>query len=370
MPPLILIVDDNPENLRLLGNALQARKYRLIFAKNGPQALDVLKKQKADLILLDIMMPEMDGFAVCQKLKQDATTKEIPVIFLTAQKDNEKVLKGFKLGAVDYVTKPFNTEELITRVETHIKLQTTETQLKQKVEELASTVEQLKEANSTKDKFFSIIAHDLGNLFGGTIGLLELVITEQLTPKDQEKFLHKIMQSSENGHNLLKNLLEWSRVQTGKIKAQPKALNIDAVAQYNIDFLTFQAAQKNINILSDIEKTQVLADENMLNTVLRNLLSNAIKFTPENGRVEVSAKKKNAVIELSIKDTGIGIPSKHIDELFRIEVNYSREGTAGEQGTGLGLILCKEFVEKNGGTIGVESEEGKGSRFYIQLPLP
>jgi CheY-like chemotaxis protein len=236
----------------------------------------VLKDENIHLILLDIMMPDMSGFKVCEKLKQDASTKDIPVIFLTAHTETENVIKGFQLGAVDYVTKPFRDKELITRVETHLKLKATEEQLREKLEEL-------KEANATKDKFFSIIAHDLKNMFNGLVGLSSILTSHQVSANKNETFLQLIQQTSENGFDLLENLLEWSRMQTGKIKAQPRTLHLEVIVNHNIELLVNQAKQKNINMVSHVEKTEVFADEYMLNTVFRNLLSNAVKFTPANG---------------------------------------------------------------------------------------
>jgi signal transduction histidine kinase len=157
-------------------------------------------------------------------------------------------------------------------------------------------------------------------------------------------------------------------LQTGRLKAQQEALNLKLIVEGNISLLSGQANGKNIKIFSSIDKGSVFADEHMLNTVIRNLLSNALKFTPQNGQVEISSVDMGTEVEISIKDTGVGIKPENIDKLFRIDVSHSTMGTANEQGTGLGLVLCKEFVEKNGGMIGVESEVGKWSRFYIRLP--
>jgi len=358
--PLILIVDDDPQNLKVLGNTLTKKGYSLIFAKSGVQAFKTILKKTPDLILLDVMMPDMDGFEVCRRLKQNAAFAKIPVIFLTAQTEKEKVIEGFQLAAVDYVTKPFNAEELITRVHTHLKMKATE-------DELEQTVEQLRQANATKDKLLSIIAHDFGNIFNGLIGLTEFLVGDYKV--DKEQFMQMILQNSKIGQDLLKNLLEWSRLQTGALKAQPVSLNLKFIIDNNVSLLNAQAMDKNIKIFSSIDKGNVFADEHMLNTVIRNLLSNAIKFTPQNGQVEISSREKSSKLEISIKDTGVGIKSQDIDKLFRIDVSHSTKGTANERGTGLGLILCKDFVETNGGTIGVESEIGKGSRFYIRLPI-
>ncbi len=353
MKSLILIVDDEPANQKVLASTLKKKGYSIILADNGMQALEVLKTKKPHLILLDIMMPGMDGFEVCQKIKTEDNTKDIPVFFLTAHSETEKVVKGFQLGAVDYITKPFNSEELITRVQTHLKLKAIE--------------EELKASNATKDKFFSIIAHDLGNLFNGLIGVSRILTEDDVPINNTDEFLQIILQSSQKGFDLLQNLLEWSRVQTGKLNAHPITLNFENLAKYNIQLLFNQAKQKNIKLVSHIKPLSVFADEYMLNTVIRNLLANAIKFTPENGLVEIYATEKDTLVEISIKDTGVGITQETIEKMFKIDVHQSTKGTAGEKGTGLGLILCKEFVEKNGGIIGVDSEVGKGSRFYIQL---
>ncbi|MCK5716916.1 MAG: response regulator, partial [Thiomargarita sp.] len=219
----ILIVDDNPQNLQMLGTTLRVNGYTPLFAKNGLQVFQMLKIKRPDLILLDIMMPDMNGFEVCEKLKLDTHTKDIPVIFLSAQFETDKIIEGFKLGAVDYVTKPFNTAELLSRVNTHLKLRTTE--------------EQLKQALFNKDKFFSIIAHDLGNLFNGLIGLSEILVEHEPTQEETDKFLPMILQTSKKGHDLLFNLLEWSRVQTGQLKPVSQKIDLISLINLNLQFL-------------------------------------------------------------------------------------------------------------------------------------
>lgn len=355
---LILVVDDNVANLKVLGSILKENGLSPAIAQSGANALKSIKRKLPDLILLDIMMPDMDGFEVCKRLKQDVDTQDIPVIFLTAKTEQEDIIQGLEVGAVDYVTKPFNPKELMTRVNTHL--------------ELKAAKEGLKEALATKDKFFSIISHDLINLFNGLLGL-SFILTDQkmkLAPAEKEDYLQSILKSSTQGYDLLKNLLEWSRSQTGRLQLTPIRLNLSKIVDLNIVFLNENAKNKQITLFSSIDQdTLVFVDENMFDTVIRNLLANAIKFTPENGQVEISAKQtQENQIEISISDTGVGIKAENMDKLFRSDISYSTFGTHKEKGTGLGLMLCKEFVEKNGGRIGVESEEGKGSRFYLLLP--
>ncbi len=358
---LILIVDDMPENCKLLGNLLKKSGYNPAVAPNGQRALDFVKNKKPDLILLDVMMPELDGFEVCKRLKQDVRTKDIPIIFLTAKVEKNDVIQGLELGAVDYVEKPFNEKELITRVKTHLALKTT-------TDKLNDTIQALQESKATLEKFFSIISHDLSNIFSGLIGLADLLNNKEQGNK--EFLVNLLKQSTQRGYNLLKNLLEWSRLQTGKLKPTAEIFCLKEFIDNNIMLLTHQAQNKNLTLFSDVdENILVFADANMINTVIRNLLSNAIKFTPENGRVEISAKREGDFIEISVSDTGVGISKEDIEKLFKIDVSHSTIGTTQEQGTGLGLILCKDFVESNGGSIWVESELNKGSRFYFRLPI-
>ncbi len=362
---LVLIVDDNPQNLKVLGNTLRENQVSPILVKNGADALRLLKRKKPDLILLDIMMPEMDGFEVCKHLKQNAATKDIPIIFLTAQAERESIIKGLEMGGVDYVSKPFNTRELMARINTHL-------ELKAARDTISLQKEALKQANAAKDKFFSIISHDLGNLFNVLIGFGSVLLKkkDRLTSEQTKEFLEMMLESSKKGHNLLTNLLAWSKSQSNGIIYNPTLLNLRQIVNENLEFISNYASSKNITISASVSKDiTVFADKNMFNTVIRNLLSNAIKFTPDNGRIEISSDLKENEVEILISDTGIGMSPEDIDKLFRIDINPSSIGTAKEKGSGLGLILCKEFIEKNGGSIRVESEVGKGSQFYLRLPL-
>jgi signal transduction histidine kinase len=352
----ILFVDDNPKNLGILGTVLAESEHSLYFAKNGTLALDIAKNKHPDLILLDIMMPDMDGFEVCRRLKQDPLLAEIPIIFLTAKTEKDDVIAGLELGAVDYVTKPFNKKELLTRVNTHLELQTAK--------------EELRESLATKNQLFSIIGHDLSNIFYGLQGFAELLMDEetQSDVKERETNLQMLKQGATEGYDLLTNLLNWSRSQTGKLQANPTTLILQDLVNLNIRLQFDKAEHKEIDVIALIdEDITVFADESMLNTVLRNLISNALKFTQKSGTIRITAKQDNKV-EISVTDTGIGIKPENIDKLFQTNI-ANTYGTAGEKGNGLGLVLCKELVEKCGGTISVESEVGKGSCFYVRFPV-
>lgn len=256
-------------------------------------------------------------------------------------------------------------------------------ELEEKVKERTSELEianlqlrkseaQLKELNATKDKFFNIVAHDLKNPFTSLLGATELLYNN-IQNIDREK-IRKLAQilndSAKSGYAILLNLLDWSRSQTGTIKIYLQMINLKKIIEDNISELYLNSLDKQITISAELsDDFNLIADKNMLNTILRNLLSNAIKFTPRGGKVTIGVESREKMVYVSVKDNGIGISRENIDKLFRIDSKYSRPGTEKEIGTGLGLKLSKEFVEKLGGKIWVESSENQGSNFVFSIPL-
>ena len=355
----ILIIDDNPKNVQLAAQSLAGIGRPLAFAQNGTEAVSQAGLLLPDLILLDVMMPGMDGFEVCKALKQDPKTQSIPVIFLTAKSDAESLTKGFEVGGVDYVAKPFLPAELRARVDTHLKLR--------------QTTQALLVSNQTKDRFFSIISHDLKVPFNGLIGIANLLVEEfdQLTKEEMLPFLEGLQKSAQYGFHLLVQLLEWARTQTGHIHWEPSAFDLTQVAQETFGLLKEAALQKKIELHLEMgEVTPVRADHKMIQTILRNLVSNAIKFTPNGGTVTLGASASEKGWTLYVKDTGVGISEKNLQKLFLIDQQFYTAGTAGEEGTGLGLLLCHEFAKAHGTRLSVESTLGQGTKFSFSLPRP
>ncbi len=247
---------------------------------------------------------------------------------------------------------------------------------KRKIEQQKNDIEEkaksLQDLNKTKDRFFSIISHDLKSPFNSLLGLTELLKLDRASMSDEEigRLIDLIHKSSEQGYKLVLNLLEWSRSQTNEIEFQPSKLDLYKLVLENIELLKAQANNKGIEIVveSNNKNSFVFADLNMINTVLRNLISNAIKYT-QNGEIKIRCNYNTSNCKLSISDTGVGISQDSLKILFDIGKNTSTPGTNGENGTGLGLILCKEFIEKNKGEIFVESIITKGSTFSFSLPL-
>lgn len=257
--------------------------------------------------------------------------------------------------------------------ETNTLLEERQQQIEEQSEELKAQRDQLSQLNVTKDKIFSILAHDLRNPFHVIMGFSELLETDfkNLTEDKIKRFLGLITTSSKRGNDLLDNILQWSRTQTGRISFEPDAQVLSIVAKEVINLLEGAAQQKNIKIKQYIDpEIIVIADENMLKTIFRNFISNAIKFTNENGSITIKSEISinNAYVEIAISDTGVGIPETTMKNLFRIDTTVTTKGTAQESGTGLGLIICKEFVEHHKGKVWVQSQVNLGSTFYFTLP--
>ncbi|HON54492.1 MAG TPA: hybrid sensor histidine kinase/response regulator [Bacteroidales bacterium] len=355
--PDILIVDDMPANLVLLGHILKNVGYKVRPVPNGQLALKVAEKEKPDLIFLDIMMPEMDGFEVCRKFKENPDLNDIPIIFISALNDTENIVKALNSGGSDYITKPFKAEEVRARAATHIKLYL--------------QAKELLKANAEKNKFFSIIAHDLKSPFSNFLAVTQTLeeMLPQLTTDEIRSFASSMHKSATILYRLLENLLQWSRIQRGLITYEPREFQINSLITESVSMYKDTAKNKEIEISLYVpENLKAYADVNMLQTVVRNLLSNSIKFTPRGGKIFINAKTLDEeYIEISIRDTGIGMPPAIADNLFRIDVKTNRDGTEGEPSTGLGLLLCKEFVEKNKGKIYLESEENAGTTFHFTV---
>ncbi len=374
----ILIADDLPLNIQTLKSVLLSENYKVEEAKNGKEALDLALEKDFDIILLDIVMPRMNGFEVCRRLKLEKSKKDIPIIFLTAETDIDSVVTGLELGAVDYVCKPFNTIELLARVKTHITLRVLNNSLQKEIEERKKTEKllranelHLKKINATKDKIFSIIINDLSEpvskLFSNT-EFLSFYYKKLDRYKIEEK-MEELTLSSIRLKRLFENIVTWSRSQKNKISFFPKNVNFHKILSSNLEIFEKIILQKSLKINVNIDKNIfVFADENMLSIILKNLISNAIKFSFENKEIDIFTKKTGNFLKISIEDYGIGIKKIDIKNLFKIDTQYHKIGNNTEEGAGLGLIICKEFIEINKGEIFLESEIKKGSKFTFTLP--
>ena len=382
----VLVIDDEQNYLDLITETLSQKKYKILQALNGKMGCMVAEKFEPDIIITDWEMPEMSGIETINILKQNPSTRDIPVIMCTGIMTSAQNLEtALNTGAVDFIRKPVDPLELIARINSALKLSKLIRKIKsqnenlielnnrisQKNDEIITQNEQLASLIATKDKFFGIIAHDLRNPFNNILGFSELLSSSIKDYKQDEilKFINTIYDSAQSAYKLLGNLLEWAMSQTGRTQFNPEFFLIEEIIQNAIQYTTGNSQAKSINVSASInEKIRVFADRNMLETILINLLINAIKYTPKNGKVKIAASSLEHYVRISVIDNGVGIPPGKIEKLFDLNEKLSTPGTENEHGTGLGLIICKEFIERHNGKIGVESKLGNGSDFWILIP--
>ena len=363
----ILIVDDVMSNVLLLKVLLTNEKFAIATANNGQQALEQVDKEHPDLVLLDVMMPDLSGFEVAQRLKSNPDTADIPIIFLTALNSTTDIVKGFQVGANDFISKPFNKEELIIRVTHQISLVAAKRIILNKTEELQHTI-------AGRDKLYSVIAHDLRSPMGSIKMVLNMMILNLPVEKigsEMYELLTMANQTTEDVFSLLDNLLKWTKSQIGKLKVVYQDINMVEVVEGVSEIFTMVASLKNIKIVQDVpvENVAVRADIDMIKTVIRNLISNAIKFSNEGSEVVVSLAEEDGMAIVSVKDSGCGIDDENQKKLLHTDTHFSTFGTNNEEGSGLGLLLCQDFVVKNGGKLWFTSKKGDGSTFSFSIPL-
>ena len=371
---MVLVIDDEQYFLDIIFKTLRERNFEVFQALNGEMGIRVAEKFLPHVIITDWDMPIMNGIQTIEKLKSNPKTAMIPVIMATGIMTSvENLETALKAGAYDFIRKPIDPVELVARLNSTLKLSNSYKEIKHQADELKQYSEKLAESNATKDKFFSIIAHDLKGPFNVILGFSDLILETEFEISDPAEildFVHTIRDSAQHTYELLVNLLEWAKSQTGKMQFNPETISIEKLFNEAINLAESAAKNKNIEIsFVQSENLEIYADKNMIATILRNLIGNAIKFTPKNGKINLKSALKNNAVLITVSDTGIGIEPNNIAKLFKIgEIFYSK-GTENEKGTGLGLILCKEFIEKHGGKIWVKSELGKGSDFKFTIPL-
>ena len=375
----ILVVDDVQSNVLLLKALLGREGFGIVIAMNGTEALQKVKSEHPDLILLDVMMPDMDGFEVAGHLKLEPEQAEIPIIFLTALNDSARVVKGFQLGANDFISKPFRREELLIRVEHQLSLVDARRIILRQTEELRKTI-------AGRDKLYSVIAHDLRSPMASIKMLCNTImmsIDRQTVPADVFEMLEMTNKTAEEVFSLLDNLLKWTKSQLGKLSNVPQSIDMVGLVNGVIEVFKPIAGSKSISLKLDsaVESVHVTVDIEMIKSVVRNLISNAIKFSHKDTAVVVHVKVQEVADEnrteagndkevlVTVSDSGCGIKKEDQEKLLNEATHFTTFGTDSEEGSGLGLLVCKDFVSKNHGRLWFTSEEGVGSNFNFTIPL-
>lgn len=374
----ILVVDDNPVNIQVLASLLTDRKYDVEYALNGPDALLLMESENFDLILLDIMMPEMDGFEVCKIIKKDVKNNEIPIIFLTAKTDIESIQKAFKEGGVDYVSKPFNIDELIARVETHVELKVSKDKLKnvniwleekvlERTTELKIANSKLLELDNAKNEFLKIISHEIRTPLNGILGGLTLIKEFGLT-EDSISYINMLDQSAKRLENFSYKALDISifNIQ-GKEVIQPSKESITDIISEVISSLEDNWKSKEINIsqIINTEKVIINVDPEYFNKCIFNIIHNAIKYSPEKGSVLIEVRYLDNFMEIEIKDEGAGFKEGLvINNIATFETSEHMD-----ESPGLGLYLANQIINAHGGHIENGNNDDGGAFVKIFIPV-
>jgi signal transduction histidine kinase len=370
----VLIIDDNRHIRTQINLVLKLEGYTTVEAENGAQGVELAKAAKPDLIVCDIVMPEMDGYSVLDKLRSMSETADIPFLFLSAKADRSDIREGMNLGADDYLVKPFSAQELVQAINARINRHNVTKR------QWESRVQSLSEMSANKDRFMSIMSHDLKSAFAGVMGLSEMLADklDNLSFDQLQDVSHLMKDAIQSTQNLLQSFVEWARLQANGMNVKAESVNIGEMTLNVIVQQAGFAAHKNIEISCVIPPdTHVLADANMTQVIIRNLISNALKFTGPGGKVEISTREitgadGQTMLQCSVQDTGVGIGADDIQKLLTTDVasglQFTTLGTQGEKGTGLGIMFCRELLEKQAGKLTIQSERGKGSTFAFTLP--
>jgi len=362
----VLIVDDLPDNLRVLRQALEPQGYQIQVAGDGRSAIEIATETHPDLILLDVQMPEMDGFEACRRLKADSATADIPVIFVTARAETESVVRGFEVGSVDYIIKPFQTEEVLARVDTHLRVD-------RLTRSLSEANRHINEAAKRKMDFLASMSHELRTPITAIRGYADNVldgITGEINER-QTRSISRIVENSDHLLELITGILDLARAETGTLDVTTSDFNVRDVIGSACDAVG-PLVRPDVAVRFDIDEAvgQLHTDKALIRQILINLLSNAAKFT-SNGSITVAASLDDKVggsnLLLQVTDTGVGIPEDAIDLIFK-EFRQADNADPQHRGHGLGLAITRHFVNLLGGTIGVTSKVGAGSSFSVRIP--
>ncbi len=368
----ILIIEDDRFTCDLLREELQELGYEVAFLENGKEALSVSHQFKPDCILLDIMMPEVDGYTTCQTLRKDSRTAQIPIIFITAKDTPRDLSHGLSLGANDYIVKPFNMEVLSARIETQLRA-------KRLLDQVHKQNKELERLNTSINEFLGMASHDLRTPASVIELIASTLLDETAGPltEIQKSLLTKLYQQTRYMNQLLNDLLSLAHIASGKIVLHLQQENINLLLKENLSALTFLAKNKSIAITLTVDATlpDVPLDKARFTQIVDNIISNAIKFTPPGGKISVKTSKSIATHEkkwacISISDTGVGMDPQDLQKLFHEYTTGSAKPTRGEKSTGLGLSIAKKITELHQGVLEVTSKVGAGTEFLIKFPLP
>ena len=362
----ILAVDDDRINLRIIGGILRHEGYEISEADSGEAALEAYATFQPNLVLLDVMMPGIDGFTTCRTLKKTYGDKCAPVIFVTAKSEADDVVMGFDAGGVDYLTKPFRPKEVVARIRTHLTNQ-------QLAEQQKLLVNQLSKANADKDRFLGMCAHDLRNPLSSIRGLAELMAEDAVggMTEEQRDIIQTIHGASQSMLQLVNELLDVATIEGGHLKLDKQPTSVVEIVERSVHLSNMEAAKKEsrIEMVTTDGFPMIDVDRNKMRQVVDNIISNAVKYSPKGSIIHVVIHSNATSAGFAVRDCGPGIPESERHMLFKDFGRLSARPTAGEKSTGLGLAICRKIVEAHKGSIAVENLPEGGAEFSVSVPL-
>ncbi len=369
--PVILCVDDIEANLELLESILLPRGYTVVSAAGGKDALGKLRNQAIDLVLLDVMMPGMDGFEVCRQIKNDEKLRSIPVIMITALAAKEDRIRGIEAGAEEFLSKPFDQTEALARIKMLLKVKELDDERTRAAQALQVSNDRLRELEALRDSLVHMVIHDLRNPLTVIINFahfLETAEREQLSEKGR-KYVGYIIKSTDFLIEMTSSMLDVSKMESGQMQLKLEACDLGAIAREVVSRLEALKGKTQITLAPPGQPVHVIGDAQLLSRLFQNLVGNALKFVPaDTGSIDIAVESKGGRIRCAVRDNGPGIPPEHQEKVF----DKFWQAQAREQGfkysSGLGLTFCKMVVGAHGGRIGVESAVGAGSTFWFELP--
>lgn len=351
----LLIVDDNLDNLHFIALRLRKEGYKILTADNGFQALDCLDRQKIDLVLLDIMMPGIDGFEVLKQIRQKRSLADLPVIMATALESSRDVVRALRLGANDYLTKPIDFPILQARLETHLRL---------------------RELALLREEFLRVASHDLKNPLFSILVATQLI--QELVPVGQPMtgqvgdLLSMVVRQTSEMQRIIDDFLDFQAAEEGKLVLRREAVSLNKLVREAAELNKDYAARKGQMLILELEEPlpEIEADQGRTNQIIQNLLGNAIKFSATNaGKIVVRTKAGEQVVMFEVCDSGPGLTRQDLSQVFSKYGRLSNQPTGGEKSSGLGLAIARQMVELHGGEIGVRNNSGKGATFWFTLPI-
>lgn len=359
--PRILIIDDDPENIHALMGALQA-EYSIVAATDGARGLALAENTAdLDLILLDVVMPDMNGFEVCQCLKSNARLRDVPVIFVTVLGETSDKVRGFDLGGQDYITKPFQYEEVHARIRTHVSLYRLQ-------RELRASNRRLRELEQFKENLTQMIVHDLRSPLTVATGCLEMCRLDvyELKPAEIHEVLTQSLEALDSIHDMVEQILDVGRLEEHRLKLSTDPCDVLQLVKNAAKKVALDASGHELDFRPS-EPVRIPCDSQLIERVFQNLITNAIKFSPAGSRIEVSVTAGEDMAGIVVSDEGRGVSPDHQDRVF--DKFYQTEDRDQRRGKGLGLAFCKLAIEAHGGQIGVNSGEKEGAEFWFTLPV-